>query len=173
MLFPSACQIKCEFTKRNAGGRVEGGGGASTIYTLASVCRLRVADTRNFIIRWREGGVGDEVKGRGGGAVAHVGIQFYTNLLLFLPKRARSRSNFHSFCSRHTVDSAKLGRLLFLLLFGQLLLGSSIFYASKSNNLRISYGHTYFTCFLLSPSLSLPLSHPLSLLLSLAHSHRA
>lgn len=25
-----------------------GGGGAGTIYTLASVCRLRVADTRNF-----------------------------------------------------------------------------------------------------------------------------
>lgn len=58
----------------------------------------------------------------------------------------------------HTVDAAKLGRLLFLLLFGQLLLGSSIFYASKSNNLRISYGHTYFTCCpppTLSPSLSL------------------
>lgn len=33
---------------------------------------------------------------------AHVGIQFYTNLLLFLPKRARSLGNFHSFCSRHT-----------------------------------------------------------------------
>lgn len=45
---------------------------------------------------------GEREEGGGGGAAAHVGIQFYTNLLLFLPKRARSLGNFHSFCSRHT-----------------------------------------------------------------------
>lgn len=98
------------------------------------------------------------------GSRPHVGIQFYTNLLLFLPKLARSLGNFHSFCSRHTRFSLSLSRSrsrsdYFFFFFSKRLLGSCIFYASKSNNLRISYGHTYFAS--LSPAL--PLSPSLSL----------
>lgn len=126
--------------------------GAVTIYTLASVCRLRVADTRNCSISW--GGEGS----RGAAAVAaHVGIQFYTNLLLFLPKLASSLSNFHSFCSRHTRQASVSASAI--ILFSKRLLGSCIFYASKSNNLRISYGHTYLRVSPLSPSLPVFHSH--------------
>lgn len=126
-------------------GGGDGGAEAVSIYTLASVCRLRVCSIR-------EGDRGSR------GASPHVGIQFYTNLLLFLPKLARSLGNFHSFCSRHTRFSLSLSHNdYFFVFFSKRLLGSCIFYASKSNNLRISYGHTYFT------SLPLPLSPSLSL----------
>lgn len=126
----------------------EGGGAeAVSIYTLASVCRLRVCSIR-------EGQEGE--RGSRRGSRPHVGIQFYTNLLLFLPKLARSLGNFHSFCSRHT--RLRLSRSdYFFFFFSKRLLGSCIFYASKSNNLRISYGHTYFTS--LSPALPLFHSH--------------